>query len=82
MTQNILDYKASSIDPALLVSKQHNAATGMCTDDTLTAMPKSKVSEEVKLAERFLCRDIETPPFEFKGLNVLYSPSTSSACLF
>ncbi len=64
LTKNILDYKLSSLDPALLVSRKHRAATAVCTDDTLTAVPNDLIHEEEKISRRFKCRERENPPFE------------------
>ncbi len=81
LQSNMLDYKLSSIDPALLVSPAHNAANAVCTDDTLAAIPKDFAHEEEKMAKRFKCRDSITSRFEFKGIFITFDENNSTVVL-
>jgi len=71
LCENILDYNQSMYDLSLLYSPNLPAATALCTDNALTVIPVSLSSEETKIAKRFNCRDSNSLPIEFRGLEIL-----------
>lgn len=72
LKDNIMDYKQALSDPYCLYSPTYSAATAICTDDCLTALPSSQSLEEENKALRFSSRTTPETPTDFKGPDIVY----------
>ena len=70
LLDNFPELRQSLWDPSLLYSPTTNMALLLCTDDMNGVMPSSGKDREKKITERFVCREAEYPPTEFKGIDI------------
>ncbi len=71
LCENILNYNQSIYYPSVRYSSSKTAATLVCTDGALTAVPASLENCEAKITKRVKCSDKQFSSKDFKSIDII-----------